>query len=1051
LAAWDKKSGKDGKPPTNKRQTPLSLTAGGILMPLFHSLSSLVLKGAALGAGEILGVKALGEGTDAVVGLLARRFSDHSKKLSRALEQANDRAWKALEICLAGNSWWERCKVTLASAEEKGLRQQVQAFLEAAPLGGLRCHGEEFRRECLRQLQAARKAGVLTAGSLDPQHLAADAGAFARHGDPAAVLDTEWRAVEQMAAEVRAAGYPALADFLALQPPQGPPLLVAAARYFFARMVESDRELFQGVAFARLEDLTRGQEAGFAALGDALDQYARKLEDLLGDVHSVVVETRADVLDVKAELQRQGRQMQELGQAVLQALQQHQLERRALNPGDSLSVRGDGERQLVRALVKRYRALPVADREAMPALLNAIGKLEVVAGEFEAAQRDFQQVAGLVPDAQARAEVCANAYQAALERRNWPEALEALKQAAALDPERFAPFPLAKFEPERILGAGGFGVAFLCRNRHSGSRVVIKTLRGDNLDRDLNEVFAEAQVLEELEHPAIIRLRDCDYADAGRTRPYLVMDYFPGQTLADYVTHQGPLAAADLLPLARLVAEGLRTAHSKNILHRDVKPANLLVRREGGEWQAKLIDFGLALRGTTLQSTARSQADRTLAGNSIAGTLDYAAPEQMGKLPGVPVAPYSDVYGFGKTCCYALFKTPQPTFQHWQKLPAPLAELLGRCLHETPTVRPHDFDGIVQRLERLEVTLGSKQPAAVVVLEAQPVEEVLPIVEEVRPARRPEAGRGRPRPEAIREEPPPHHRPRRLHRLEEEPAAPGSLWPWLVVVVVVCVVGIALLAYFHIRGPGGGGGPPGVQAPKTPGFPFAGPAPEPPAEPVKDEEFPKVLEELKKAAPAAGRQIARRLAATPPRQPGPGVPGTERYRQDVSRALNPLLTQDKPAKIAAAEALAHWGTKENVLALVDRLTLDDGDVRKPAIQALVRIKAPRGLAAVADRLEDIWDRQQSGVANALKSAGPAAEEAVIPHLKSKDHFGRREAAQILAAIGTEKSLPALEEVRNDKDHFFHNDVETAIKAIRTRLDVTKGDEPEKKDHKDGKK
>src|SRR5262249_23647860 len=159
------------------------------------------------------------------------------------------------------------------------------------------------------------------------------------------------------------------------------------------------------------------------------------------------------------------------------------------------------------------------------------------------------------------------------------DALASMKESAALDPNRFAPFPTEKFEPERILGAGGFGVAFLCRNRHSSGRVVIKTLRRDCLDRDLNDVFKEAQALEELEHPAISRARDCDYADAGRPRPYFVMDSFPGQTLAEHVEQHGPIKVDDAVPLARLVAEGLQRAHAKGILHRDIKPGNLLVKR----------------------------------------------------------------------------------------------------------------------------------------------------------------------------------------------------------------------------------------------------------------------------------------------------------------------------------------------------------------------------------------------------------------------------------------------------------------------------------------
>src|SRR5206468_916927 len=117
----------------------------------------------------------------------------------------------------------------------------------------------------------------------------------------------------------------------------------------------------------------------------------------------------------------------------------------------------------------------------------------------------------------------------------------------------------------------------------------------------------------------------------------------------------------EAVPLAKLVALGLRAAHGQGILHRDVKPANLLVKRPGepgasatgGTWQAKLIDFGLALRRTGRETLLA--ATHTITGSSIAGTLEYAAPEQMGKLADVPVGPYSDVYGFARTFCYALF------------------------------------------------------------------------------------------------------------------------------------------------------------------------------------------------------------------------------------------------------------------------------------------------------------------------------------------------------------------------------------------------------------
>jgi uracil-DNA glycosylase family 4 len=636
---------------------------------------------------------------DSVVSFLTRHFLDHSQRLTEALQLTNERAWKALEVALAGDSLWDRCKLVLARGEERAFREQVQPFLDACPLAEL--HGKAaFRQSCLDELRAARKAGLLNAGELSPAALARQAGAFARFGDPHALLAAEQGALGEMADDLRQAGYGNLAAFVALRPQRGQPLLVVAARYFFRRAVEQDSALFQGLAFAQLEALQQAQEAGFDGLQRALGEQGGRLEQLLGGIGAAVAATHAAVLDVQEEQRRQGQHHRELYQAVLDMQGRLDLVHREVRPRDSLSLRNDGERALVKQLVARYRGLPEERRRELPALLNAIGKLEVAAGDFQAAQSDFASVAGLVADPAARAEAHANAYQAALERRDWAAALTELREAVRLDAARFAPFPLEKYQPQRILGAGGFGVAFLCKHRYLNAEVVVKTLLGEDLDRGVEQVFAEAHALRQLDHPAIIRVQDCGFGGPGESRPYLVMDYFDGSTLEEHARSQ-PLVPDDLPEVARLIASGLQAAHGKGILHRDVKPANLLVRRppEGEPWQVKLIDFGLALRKTGRETLLASTA--TLTGSSIAGTLDYAAPEQLGKVPGAAVGPASDVYGFGRTCCYALFQTPQPLPRHWRMLPEPLAELLECCLEERPEQRPQDFGAVLQRLGAL--------------------------------------------------------------------------------------------------------------------------------------------------------------------------------------------------------------------------------------------------------------------------------------------------------------------------------------------------------------
>jgi uracil-DNA glycosylase family 4 len=663
-------------------------------MTISANLCALALKGLVGGACKATGVEAGERAVEGVVGLLMRHFLDHSQPLLEALARANERAWRALEVALAGDGLWDRCKLVLASGDEKAFREQVRPFLDTCSLAELQGR-DAYRQSCLTELRAARKAGVLTEGKLEPRALAQQAGAFARFSEPQAILDAEHQTLTRMGDELRRAGHANLAAFVELKPRGGPPLLVAAARYFFRRAIETDSVLFQGLSFARLEQVQEATDRGFAALEQTLLEQGERLELVLGEV-------QAAVLDIRAEQVRQSAQARDIYQAVIDLQGRLDLMNREVRPHDSLSLRNDHERALVKQLVTRYRELPEGQRQGMPALLNAIGKLEVAAGDFRAARADFAAVVTLTGDDRARAEAHANAYRAALEARDWDTALAELRQAAAIDPGRFAPFPLDKYRPQRILGAGGFGVAFLCEHRFLKAPVVVKTLADDDLDRGIDAVFTEAQVLRQLDHPAIIRLQDCGFGSPdGESRPFLVMDYFEGKTLEEAVRDKA-LGVDDAVAVGRQIAAGLLAAHGKGILHRDVKPANLLVSAR----QVKLIDFGLALRRTGRETMLATST--TLVGSSIAGTLDYAAPEQMGKLQGVGVGPPSDVYGFARTLCYALFQTPQPLMRHWRTLPPALAELLESCLEEDPKQRPSSFVGVLEVLDRIAGVSPSK-------------------------------------------------------------------------------------------------------------------------------------------------------------------------------------------------------------------------------------------------------------------------------------------------------------------------------------------------------
>src|SRR5581483_4767401 len=158
------------------------------------------------------------------------------------------------------------------------------------------------------------------------------------------------------------------------------------------------------------------------------------------------------MLDLQAELHDHGQSCADLYEVVVQLKRRHDLHPCTVRPRDGLALRRESEREIVQDLVKRFRDLPHEQQRRLPALLNSLAQLQVVVGDLESSQRDFQEVARLVADPISQAEAHHNVYQAALERRDWIEAVASLRRAVALDAETFEPFPLERYEVERILG-----------------------------------------------------------------------------------------------------------------------------------------------------------------------------------------------------------------------------------------------------------------------------------------------------------------------------------------------------------------------------------------------------------------------------------------------------------------------------------------------------------------------------------------------------------------------------------------------------------------------
>jgi eukaryotic-like serine/threonine-protein kinase len=182
------------------------------------------------------------------------------------------------------------------------------------------------------------------------------------------------------------------------------------------------------------------------------------------------------------------------------------------------------------------------------------------------------------------------------------------------------------------LGRGGMGVVYEAEHALLGRRVALKTLAGDEGAGRRERFLEEARTAARLRHPALVPVHDAGEADE---RLYLVMDLIRGRALDERLRETGPLTPDEASALLLPVVDALALAHRERIVHRDVKPANILVDEAG---RALLVDFGLAC--DLLTRRERSPAERPL------GTLAYVAPEQ---LRGEAVGPAADVYAFGAT------------------------------------------------------------------------------------------------------------------------------------------------------------------------------------------------------------------------------------------------------------------------------------------------------------------------------------------------------------------------------------------------------------------
>jgi len=253
-----------------------------------------------------------------------------------------------------------------------------------------------------------------------------------------------------------------------------------------------------------------------------------------------------------------------------------------------------------------------------------------------------------------------------------------------------------RYRLERKLGAGAMAEVWLATDTQLGRLVALKRLRAD---ADPVRFEREAHAVASLSHPNIARLFDYGSEEG---RPYMVFEHLPGGTLEDRLATGEPLDDSEAQTIATEIAAGLAHAHERGLVHRDLKPTNIVFDEEG---RARITDFGIA---------RMSGADTLTEAGTLVGTAAYMSPEQAS---GGTITPASDVYSFGVIVFRMLtgrlpfessnavdlvrrqlYEAPPPITAIRPDSPQELAAVAEESLAKEPGERPPDGRALVALL-----------------------------------------------------------------------------------------------------------------------------------------------------------------------------------------------------------------------------------------------------------------------------------------------------------------------------------------------------------------
>jgi serine/threonine-protein kinase len=260
-----------------------------------------------------------------------------------------------------------------------------------------------------------------------------------------------------------------------------------------------------------------------------------------------------------------------------------------------------------------------------------------------------------------------------------------------------------RYELLTELGRGAMGVVYKARDQKLDEIVAIKMIKPGSVDQQsLERLKSELKLARRITHPNV--LRTYDFGEAGDA-PYLSMEYVSGLTLRQLLDRRGKLPYGAALRIARQLCAGLQAVHEVGVLHRDIKPGNVMLEHRGN---ARLMDFGISRPSRSSEETSPDE---------ISGTPHYMAPEQI---QGGQPDQRTDIYSLGivleelftggmaftgdsamEIAAARLHKAPTPPSQYWPDIPEELEAIILRCMAFRPEDRYQSTEELAAELGRL--------------------------------------------------------------------------------------------------------------------------------------------------------------------------------------------------------------------------------------------------------------------------------------------------------------------------------------------------------------